>query len=315
MARVVFMGSPEFAVPSLRRLHDAHSVAGVVTQPDRPAGRGRRLSEPAVKQAARELGIPVIQPDSLRQPEAMEALRRWSPEVIVVAAFGQLLRREALDLPPSGCLNVHASLLPRHRGAAPVAAAILAGEAETGVTIMRMDPGLDTGPVLARQAEPIRPDDTAGSLTGRLAVIGADLLTVTLPIYLAGGIAAQPQNEAQATYARQLRKADGRLAWAEPAAALERRVRAFQPWPGAFTLWQGQPLRVLQARVGPGQTSAPGMVIERSGQVAVGTGQGILLLDRVQPAGRPAMAAADFARGAHGFIGATLDIPQDNQAS
>ncbi|MBI3764167.1 MAG: methionyl-tRNA formyltransferase, partial [Chloroflexi bacterium] len=200
MARVVFMGSPDFAVPSLRALCAGHEIVGVVTQPDRPAGRGRRLAESAVKVTARELGLPIIQPESLRAPGALAALRDWSPDAIVVADFGQILRQDVLHLPPFGCLNVHASLLPRHRGAAPIPAAILAGDAETGVTIMKMDAGLDTGPILARRSEAIHPDDTTATLTARLARLGADLLSETLPAYLARQITPQPQDDSQATY-------------------------------------------------------------------------------------------------------------------
>jgi methionyl-tRNA formyltransferase len=306
MARVVFMGSPDFAVPTLQVLHQAHNLAGVVTQPDRPAGRGRRLVEPPVKRLAVELNLPVIQPERLRQPEAMAALRQWAPDVIVVAAFGQILRQEALTLAPHGCVNVHASLLPRHRGAAPVAAAILAGDSETGVTIMKMEIGLDTGPVLSQRAEAIRPDDTTGSLTERLAQVGADLLAATLPAYLAGQLSPLPQDDASATYARQLRKEDGLLDWTLPASDLERRVRAFQPWPGAYTYWQGQPLKVVRAHADPGGMAPAGHVVEASGEVGVGAGAGLLVLDEVQPGGRKAMRTIDFARGARGFVGARL---------
>ncbi|MFW6164513.1 MAG: methionyl-tRNA formyltransferase [Planctomycetota bacterium] len=239
MARIVFMGTPDFAVPSLTALHDAHHVVGVVTQPDRPAGRGRDLHQSAVKRAAVERGLPVFQPPSLRTPEAVARLAEWKPEVIVVAAFGQILTEEVLELPPYGCLNVHASLLPRWRGAAPVAAAILAGDEVTGVTIMKMDAGLDTGPILAQRREPIRADDTRTALTQRLSLLGAELLAETLPAYLAGELVPQPQDD-EATLAERLRKADGRLDWSRPALVLDRKIRAFTPWPGTFTFWQGR---------------------------------------------------------------------------
>jgi methionyl-tRNA formyltransferase len=309
MARVVFMGSPDFAVPSLRALHQHHTVVGVVSQPDRPAGRGRRLAEPAVKQAARQLGLAVIQPGRLRQPEAMARLRAWSPDVIVVAAFGQILRPEVLSLPPHGCVNVHGSLLPRHRGAAPVPAAILAGDTETGITLMQMDAGLDTGPILSQRTEPIWPDDTAGTLSQRLADVGAALLAADLPRYLAGQLEAQAQDDRAATYARQLRKEDGKLNWNLPAVDLERRVRAFQPWPGAFTFWRGQPLKILRARAISDRVLPAGRVAEHSGEVVVGTAAGALALESIQPAGRGSMAAGEFARGARGFIGAQLPDP------
>ena len=300
------MGSPEFAVPSLRQLHAQHTLVGVVTQPDRPSGRGKRLSEPAVKQAARELGLALIQPASLRQPEALSTLRAWSPDLVVVAAFGQILRKEVLEMPAHGCLNVHASLLPRHRGAAPVAAAILAGDEQTGVTIMQMDAGLDTGPIVAQREEPILPDDTAGSLSRRLAQIGAALLLEALPGYLAGQIRPRPQDDSQATYARPLRKEDGLLNWGSPATDLARRVRAYQPWPGAFAIWQGQPLKILRAHAASGFSARPGLVLDQPGGIAVGTGHGALVLEQVQPAGRRPMAATEFARGARNFIGSDL---------
>jgi methionyl-tRNA formyltransferase len=315
VARIVFMGTPAFAVPSLQALLQQHTVAGVVTQPDRPAGRGRQVQEPAVKQAARAAGLPVIQPRRLREPEAMEQLRAWAPDVIVVAAFGQILRPEVLDLPLHGCLNVHASLLPRHRGAAPVAAAILAGDAQTGVTLMRMDAGLDTGPMLAQARLPITPDDTTQTLTDRLAPLGGRLLAEKLPLYLAGELPAQPQDEAAATYAPQLKKDDGHLDFARPALELERRVRAFQPWPGAFALWpeaeapgELRPLKILRTAVVDELLDGvpPGVVAATARGPAVAAAEGALLLLEVQPPGKRPMPAADFARGARGFLRARL---------
>jgi methionyl-tRNA formyltransferase len=305
--RVVFMGTPEFAVPSLRALLQHTRVVGVVTQPDRPAGRGQKLVESPVKQAAREAGVPVIQPQKLSEPAAFAQLAAWQPDLIVVAAFGQILKPAVLDLPPLGCLNVHASLLPRWRGAAPVAAAIAAGDSETGVTLMRMDPGLDTGPLLAKSIEPIRPDDTTGTLTARLAQRGADLLLAALPAYLAGALEPQPQDNALATYAPQLKKEDGRLDFTRSAVELERRVRALTPWPGAFALWQGQPLKVLRAALAEGVSGQPGEVLPHAEGVAVACGHGALRLLEVQPAGKRAMPASDFARGARGFIGSRLE--------
>lgn len=304
--RVVFMGTPAFAVPSLRALLQHTHLVGVVTQPDRPAGRGQKLLESPVKQVAREAGAPLLQPHRLREPEALAALTAWRPDLIVVAAFGQILKPAVLDLPPHGCLNVHASLLPRWRGAAPIAAAIAAGDAETGVTLMRMDAGLDTGPMLAKSAEPIRADDTTATLTERLAVRGADLLSEHLAAYLAGALAPQPQDNRLATYAPQLRKEDGHLDFTRSAAEVERRVRAFTPWPGAFALWQGQPLKILRAALGAGWTGAPGEVRSHSGGVAVACAEGALRLLEIQPAGKRAMLAEDFARGARDFIGSTL---------
>ena len=304
---IVFMGTPAFAVPCLRALAERYPLAGVVTQPDRPAGRGRQTVESPVKQFARQAGLPVIQPEKLKGPEVMVRLAAWAPDVIVVAAFGQILKPGVLDLPPRGCLNVHASLLPRHRGAAPIPAAILAGDAETGVTIMRMDARLDTGPVLAQRPAAIRPDDTSLTLSDRLSHLGADLLSEALPEYLAGRLAAQPQDSAHATYAPQLHKGDGHLDFTRPAAELERRVRAFNPWPGAFAMWQGQPLKILRAAVLSADAGEPGRVVTTDRGPAVACGSGGLLLLEVQPPGKKPLPATDFARGARHFSGTSLN--------
>src|SRR5512147_1011647 len=222
MTRLVFMGSPDFALPTLQTLSEHYEVVGVVTQPDRASGRGRELKPPPVKLLAQELKIPVIQPEKLRQPEAMEQLRLWKPDLIVVAAFGQILKKDVLDLPRFGSINVHASLLPRWRGAAPINAAILHGDEETGVTIMKMDVGLDTGPILSQRSIRLTPDDTAGSVTESLSHLGADLLLETLPDYLSGKIQPLPQPEEGATYAPMLKKEEGRLDFTQPAEELER---------------------------------------------------------------------------------------------
>lgn len=301
--RIVFMGSPDFAVPTLRRLAEHYPVTGVVTQPDRPAGRGRVLTPPPVKVLAQELGIEIIQPERMREPEAQAKLQAWAPDLIVVTAFGQILRKNVLELPRYGCLNVHASLLPRWRGAAPIQAAILHGDAQTGVTIMQMDPGIDTGPMLIQQAMPIRPDDTAETLGQRLADAGADLLIQTLPGYLAGKIQPHPQpaDPDLATYASMLTKEEGRLDFTQPAEALERRVRAFNPWPGAFMDWHGQPLKVHRAHVDDRPQAEPGRHAIIAGLPAVQTTQGWLVLDEVQPAGKRPMTGQDFLRGSHGW--------------
>lgn len=308
-ARLVFMGTPEFAVPSLRALAEIGQVVGVVTQPDRPAGRGQKLSESPVKRFALGAGLPIIQPPRLREPEALEQLAAWRPDLIVVAAFGQILKPAVLDLPRYGCLNVHASLLPRWRGAAPIAAALLAGDPATGVTLMQMDPGLDTGPLLAQRSEAIRPDDTTPALTARLAELGAALLADCLPAYLRGELRPEPQDPARATYAPQLTKEAGRLDFAQPARDLDRRVRAMLPWPAAFAVWQGQPLKVLRAApleaLPPG--ALPGVVFLADQGPAVACGQGALLLQEVQPAGKSPMPAAAFARGARQFVGSRLE--------
>ncbi|NOH04388.1 MAG: methionyl-tRNA formyltransferase [Chloroflexi bacterium] len=298
--RIVFMGSPEFALPALRSLATHYEVVGIVTQPDRASGRGRELKAPPVKSLALELNIPVIQPPKLREPEAMRQLQAWNPDLIVVAAFGQILRKEVLDLPKFGCINVHASLLPRWRGAAPINAAILAGDEETGVTIMKMDTGLDTGPMLSKRAVRIKPDDTAGSLTGTLSTLGADLLIETLPNYLDGKLTPQPQPEEGATYAPMLKKEDGLLDFNQPAVDLERKVRAMNPWPGAWFQWNGAPLKVHRAHVEQGQAEA-GQRLVAQNQPAVGGGGGLLILDEVQPPGKKSMSGKSFLAGARGW--------------
>lgn len=295
--RVVFMGSPDFALPTLAALEKHYSVVGVITQPDRPAGRGRVLTSPPVKQLAVQLGIAVIQPAKLREPEAQEALKTWAPDLVVVAAFGQILRASVLELPRYGCVNVHASLLPRWRGAAPIQAAILHGDAETGVTIMKMDAGIDTGAILSQRAQSIRPEDTAGSLSSRLAEEGANLLVETLPGYLAGGLTPIAQDETRATYASMLTKEQGELDFSKPAEALERQVRAFQPWPGAYAYFQGEMLKVLRAHV-DGSVAVPSQRSIIQNLPAVGTTSGWLVLDEVQPAGKRPMSGDVFLRGA-----------------
>src|SRR3972149_1433092 len=293
--RVVFMGSPDFALPSLRALANVYELVGVVTQPDRASGRGRGLKSPPVKIVAQELGIPIMQPEKLRTPEAMEQLRAWNPDLIVVAAFGQILRKDVLDLPRFGCLNVHASLLPRWRGAAPINAAILHGDEETGVTIMKMDVGLDTGPMLARRSIRLTRDDTAGSVTGTLSHLGAELLIETLPDYLSGKITPTPQPQEGTTYAPMLKKEEGRLNFTRPAEELERRVRAFNPWPGAFMDFDEALLKVhhSQAVVETGKAEVGQRLVYRD-QPAVGTGGGLLILDEVQPAGKKSMSGRSF---------------------
>jgi methionyl-tRNA formyltransferase len=304
--RVVFMGSPEFSVPSLQALAAQYSVVGVVTQPDRPAGRGQTLTPPPVKVLAQQLGLPTIQPQKLRLPEALQQLIDWKPDLIVVTAFGQILRQEVLNLPAYGCVNVHASLLPRWRGAAPIHAAILHGDSQSGVTIMRMDAGVDTGPLISQRTNGIEPDETAIRLAERLAALGADLLVESLPGYLSGELAPQPQDESRATYAPMLKKEDGALDFSLSAAELERKVRAFQPWPGAFSTWLGGPLKVLRARAifDPQREAdlSPGAHTIYQGLPAIRTGQGLLVLEELQPAGKKPMAGKIFLQGARNWL-------------
>jgi methionyl-tRNA formyltransferase len=294
------MGSPDFALPTLTALAQHYDVVGVVTQPDRASGRGRELKAPPVKSLALELGLPLIQPEKLRQPEAMEQLRAWAPELIVVTAFGQILRKEVLDLPRFGCINVHASLLPRWRGAAPISAAILHGDRETGVTIMQMDAGLDTGPILSQRPIPLTPEDTAGSLFEKLSHLGADLLLETLPDYLSGRLKPVPQPEEGVTYAPMLKKVEGQLDFDHDVHELERKVRAFNPWPGAFMAVEGMLLKVHRARVEAGDAPVGKRLIFQH-EPAVAARGGLLVLEEVQPAGKKSMSGRSFLAGARSW--------------
>ncbi len=306
MARIVFMGTPDFALPSLRQLIAAQELVAVVTQPDRPAGRSKRLRESPVKQLATSAGIPTLQPRRIREPEVMELLAELNADLFVVVAFGQILPQAALDLPAHGALNVHASLLPRWRGAAPIQAAIRAGDEESGVTIMLLDAGLDTGPILSRRALALAPDETGHSLHDQLAVLGADLLCRTLPRFLAGDIKPQAQDDTRATYAPRIKKRDGRIDWTRPAAEIDRLARAFTPWPGAFTDWQGKQLKLVAGRAGEGSLPA-GQVAELNGTLAIGTGAGLYLPSALQLAGKKQLHVADFVNGYREFVGARLD--------
>ncbi len=309
MPRIVYMGTPEVALPPLQALLGAgYEVVQVATRPDRPAGRSRRPQPSPVKVFCQEQGLPVWQPPTLRTAEAVGYLRALQPDLIVVTAFGQILPPSVLDLPPYGCLNLHFSLLPRHRGAAPVAAAILAGEAETGVTLMQMDAGLDTGPILAQEVVPLHGRERRGELSTHLAELAADLLRRTLPAWLAGEIFPRPQDESQATYSRILRKEDGRVDWSRPAAYVERMVRAYDPWPGTHTLLHGRRLRLWQASVfpSPPRPAPPGTVLLEKDALLVVTGEGLLRLEEVQLEGKRRLDAATFLRGQRDLAGVRL---------
>ncbi len=311
MTRVVFMGTPEFAVPSLAALlREGYDVVGVLTREDRPAGRGQRVEESPIKELARANGLPILQPRTLRNEENQAALAALAPDLILVAAYGLILPQAVLDLPAHGCLNVHGSLLPRHRGAAPIAAAILAGDEVAGISLMRMDAGLDTGPVLASASLPVAPDDTTGSLTARLAALGAGLLVATLPRWLRGEITPVPQDDALANYAPRISKEAGEIQWPLPAAQIARQVRAYNPWPSAYTSWRGQRLRILCAHPEPDAPlpaeAVPGQVLSGAGRAGVVTGQGVLWLDEVQLAGKRILPIEAFLRGAAGFAGSKL---------
>lgn len=303
-ARIIYMGTPDFAVPALDALIETAGaqtwqVVAVVTQPDRPSGRGKKLTPPPVKERAETAGIPVFQPEKLGRDE-VEQLVVFRPDLVVVAAFGQILRKRLLSLPPYGCLNIHASLLPRWRGAAPVAAAIKAGDAETGITIMKMDPGLDTGPMLAKRSLPITAQHTTDTLTEQLAQLGASLLVDTLPAWLAGQIEPQPQDNDQATLAPRLQKEEGEINWTLPADQIERTVRAFAPWPGTYTTSPRGPLKILQVAAAPAGIAAgrqPGTLFRHQKQPYVATGAGAVRLITVQPAGKRAMPAQALLNG------------------
>ena len=302
--RTVFFGSPDFAVPTLDALIDSpYRPVAVVTQPDRGAGRGRKLRRPPVAERAAEAGIAVLQPARLREPEAVAELAVLAPDLQIVAAYGQLLPPAVLEAPRHGTLNVHASLLPRWRGASPVTAAIVAGDAETGATIMLVDETEDTGPILAQRATAIGARETAGELSERLAHLGASLLLETIPRWLAGELAAQPQDAALATRARRVRKDAGRIDWALSAAQLARNVRAYTPWPGAFTELGGQRVRLAAAAAEAGGGASGEVVGVDQDAIRVGTGEGVLAVERLQRAGKREMSAAEFARGAGNLVG------------
>jgi methionyl-tRNA formyltransferase len=296
--RTVFMGSPDFALPTLKKLSEVTNLVGVVTQPDRRAGRGKSLTPPPVKILAEELEIEVFQPVSLRKQDAFDKLINWQPDLIVVAAFGQILRQNVLELPKFGCINVHASLLPRWRGAAPINAAILHGDYETGITIMQMDAGLDTGPILARKSIPILPEDNAGTLFDKLSQLGGDFLAETLPKYIAGELSPTPQPEEGSSYAPMLSKKDGDLDFNKSAEVLARQVRGYYPWPGCFTHFNEKLLKVHQAHEISSTKGQPGQRLVVDGFPAIATSNGALVLDTVQPAGKKRMSGEVFLNGA-----------------
>ena len=306
--RIIFMGTPPFAVPSLRALAEAYDVVAVVTQPDRPARRGRRLTPSAVKKAALSLGLRLLQPASLKEEAAVAQLRELEPRLIVVAAYGQILRLPVLSIPAAGVINVHPSLLPKYRGASPIVGALLAGEERTGVTIMLMDEGMDTGPIISQREVEIAPEDTAGSLSEKLSRVGAELLMETVPRWLVGTIDALPQDEMEASYTKPVRKEEAVLDWSRPAEEIWYRVRAYNPRPGGRTQWQGQQLKVLRARPESQYQGfgTPGDVIESPSGAVVVCGRGALLLEEVQLAGKRAMDIEDFVRGQRDFVGSRL---------
>jgi methionyl-tRNA formyltransferase len=306
--RVAFAGTPAFAVPPLAAISASrHPLVAVYTQPDRPAGRGLQVVESPVKQRARELGLPVEQPVTLRDPDAAARLASYRPDLLVVVAYGLLLPQAILDVPRLGCLNIHASLLPRWRGAAPIQRALLAGDRETGVCLMRMEAGLDTGPVMACERIDIGAADTGGTLHDRLAELGGRMIVPGLDALAEGRAGFEPQDAAAATYARKLDKAEARIRWELPAAEIERQVRAFDPWPVAETRLDGAQLRVWRARVEPASSPAtPGTVLStRADGIRVMTGRDALVIERLQLPGKRPLDARDFAN-ARDITGAVL---------
>jgi methionyl-tRNA formyltransferase len=302
--KIIYMGTPQFAVPPLRALrHAGHDIIAVVTRTDKPAGRGKVLTPPPVKTAALDLGVPVQQPKRVRAPESVAAIQALAPDVIVVAAYGQILPKELLKIPKHGCINIHASLLPAYRGAAPVNWAIINGEPETGVTIMQMDEGMDTGAMLLREAVAIGPRDTTGSMLEKLSALGSRMIVGALAGLADGTLTPVPQDHGKATLAPLLTKEDGRIDWNRPAAEIHNRVRGLFPWPGAYTHLDGKLVKVLESDAVEGG-GEPGELIEGPhGTLQVGAGEGLLRVVTLQPEGKKPMTAAEFLRGHRGAVG------------
>jgi len=307
--RILFLGSPAFAVYPLTALAQAgYDIVGVITQPDRPAGRKRIMTPPPVKEAAQRLNLPIIQPATLRDPAVVAQLEALQPDIGIVAAYGEILRKAVLAIPPRGYLNIHPSLLPLHRGPMPVAGAILAGDTETGVTVMKLTPGMDSGPLLAQATVPLPPTARTGALNDKLFQLGAQLLLEVLPRYAAGQITPREQDHSQATVTKLLSKEDGRVDWTRPAQVIERMIRAYDPWPSAFTTWQGQQLKLLDATVQPDSAgeAAPGTIVGTAEGPLVATGSGALELREVQPAGKRPMRGRAWLSGQHEAAGQRL---------
>ncbi len=298
--RIIFMGTPDFAVPCLQALHESeHTLLALVTQPDRPKGRGGKLTPPATKVFAQEHGIPVFQPPRMKDPTFLDELKGLNPDLIAVTAFGRILPPVILDLPPKGCVNVHASLLPKYRGAAPINWAIINGETETGITTMQMDPGMDTGDMLLVEKFPIGPEDTAGMVFDELSEIGARLLMKTIAGIGEGTLEAIPQDNEKATMAPLMEKETGKIDWTQPAQAISNRVRGLDPWPGAFTFYKGERLRIWKAAVDDESGSGEAGTVVRVDKEAIvaASGQGLLKITEIQPANGKRMAVRQFLAG------------------
>jgi len=326
MLRMIYMGTPAFAVPALQSLiHGAapgmllpegYEIVTVITRPDKPSGRGREVVYSPVKQVALASGIPVWQPGSLKKAENQAILAAFQADISIVAAFGQILPQAVLDLPRYGTLNIHASLLPRYRGSSPISEAILQGDQQTGVTIMLLDAGIDTGPILFSRSMPLQEDETTASLTPKLAELGASTLLEALPLWIGERLVPQPQDHVRAVHTRMLTKNDGRIDWSRPAEALARAVRAYIPWPNAWTTWRGRQLKILSASPADGEraempgTVSPATIATVHGAQRVwriATGQGSLQVDQVQLEGKRAMSTDEFVRGYSQVLGERLE--------
>ncbi len=323
MLRIIYMGTPQFAVPALEKLiavskpglalSEGYEIVTVITRPDKPSGRGKEIIYSPVKQLALSHGIPVWQPGSLKRQENIDMLAEYRADLYIVAAFGQILPQAVLDLPRFGTLNIHASLLPKYRGVSPISESILQGDTETGVTIMLIDAGVDTGPILLQRAIPIAEDDTTGSLTSKLAALGADALVEALPLWVEGKLTPQPQDERFASHTRMLHKEDGKIDWNIPADILARKVRAFTPWPGAFTRWGNRLLKIISAHAAQAESSSDdrvgtvGLRKEHGTQtLTVVTGNGLFVIEKLQLEGKKVMSADEFLRGYSTIVGETL---------
>ncbi|WP_447970254.1 methionyl-tRNA formyltransferase [Nitrospira sp. M1] len=303
--RVIFMGTPDFSVPTLATLIDSeYSVVGVVTQPDRPRGRGKTVSPSPVKQLAMTHNVPILQPEKMKHPEFLSALQAWQPDVMVVAAFGRILPKVILDLPPRGCLNVHSSLLPKYRGAGPIQWALINGETETGITTMLMDEGMDTGPILLQETVPIESDDTATELSDRLAQVGGQLLLKTLRVWESNDITPTVQDGTKATMAPMLRKEDGAIAWTQPATTIHNRIRGLSPWPGGYTFCRQDRLSIWKTVPyddDPEVTTSseqPGTIVSvGKHEILVKAGRGVLGITELQMANRKRMNVSQFLAG------------------
>ncbi|MCR4584899.1 MAG: methionyl-tRNA formyltransferase [Lachnospiraceae bacterium] len=298
--KLVYMGTPDYAVPPLKALYDAgHEISAVVTQPDKPVGRGRKIQECPVKVLAKELGLPVFQPERIKRAEAVEELKKYEADIFVVAAFGQILSREILMMPRFGCVNIHASLLPRYRGASPIQSAVLNGDEESGVTIMQMDEGIDTGDILFQRSIKLSEDETGGSLFDRLSTLGAELITEALPAIERGDISPLRQDEEAATHTKMINKEEGRISFMRDAKAVERQIRAMNPWPSAFTFLGGKQLKIWAAKAETDKSHAvPGTVLfTEKDSFTVACGSGTLKILELQLEGKKRMGAGDFLRG------------------